>query len=245
MRIGSIIEARMSSTRLPGKVLLKVKNKTILDHLVKRIKLVNKINKIIISTTTNKTDQKIVNWCKKKKINFFRGSENNVLERVYLTAKKYELDIIVLITGDCPIIDHNLISETLNVFLKNKADYVSNNHIRTYPDGMDVQVLNFKSLKKSYKIARGKLEKEHVTLNIRRNPKLFKPIYIMAPDELHWPELGLTLDELGDYKLIKKIIEIFYNVKNYNFSCKDIVNLIRKKPYLLKLNSNVKRKGDT
>ena len=167
------------------------------------------------------------------------------MERVYLTAKKYKLDIIVLITGDCPIIDHNLISETLNVFLKNKADYVSNNHIRTYPDGMDVQVLNFRSLEKSYKIARGKLEKEHVTLNIRRNPRLFKPIYIMAPDELHWPELGLTLDELGDYKLIKKIIEIFYNVKNYNFNCKDIVNLIRKKPYLLKLNSNVKRKGDT
>ena len=75
----------------------------------------------------------------KKKINYFRGSEKNVLERVFLTAKKYKLDIIVLITGDCPIIDHNLISETLNVFLKNKADYVSNNHIRTYPDGMDVQ----------------------------------------------------------------------------------------------------------
>ena len=137
----------MSSTRLPGKVLLKVKNKTILDHLVKRIKLVNKINKIIIATTTNKNDQKIVNWCQKKKINYFRGSEKNVLERVFLTAKKYKLDIIVLITGDCPIIDHNLISETLNVFLKNKADYVSNNHIRTYPDGMDVQVLNFRSLK--------------------------------------------------------------------------------------------------
>lgn len=245
MRIGSIIEARMSSTRLPGKVLLKVKNKTILDHLVKRIKLVNKINKIIVATTKNETDERIVNWCQKKKINFFRGSEKNVLERVYLTAKKYKLDIIILITGDCPIIDHNLISETLNVFLKNKADYVSNNHIRTYPDGMDVQVFNFKSLKKSYKIARGKLEKEHVTLNIRRNPKLFKPIYVMAPDELHWPELGLTLDELGDYKLIKKIIEIFYKQKNYNFSCKDIVNLIRKKPYLLKLNSNIKRKGDT
>ena len=110
---------------------------------------------------------------------------------------------------------------------------------------MDVQVFNFRSLKKSYKIAKGQLEKEHVTLNIRRNPKLFKPIYIMAPDELHWPELGLTLDELGDYKLIKKIIEIFYKEKNYNFSCKDILNLIRKKPYLLKLNLNVKRKGDT
>lgn len=245
MKIGSIVEARMASTRLPGKVLLKIVNKTVLHHLTDRIKLVKNINKTIVATTTNNKDLEIINWCKKKNINYFRGSEENVLERVYKAAKKFKLDTIVLITGDCPIVDHNIISETLNIFLNNEADYVSNSHIRTYPDGMDVQVLSFKALKKSHKIAKNRLEREHVTLNIRRNPKIFKPIYLMAPNNLHWPELGLTLDELGDYKLIKKIIEFFHTKKKYNFNCREIIDLLKKRPQLLKYNFKVKRKGDT
>ena len=116
MKIGSIVEARMASTRLPGKVLLKIINKTVLHHLTDRIKLVKNINKTIVATTTNNKDLEIINWCKKKNINYFRGSEENVLERVYKAAKKFKLDTIVLITGDCPIVDHNIISETLNIF---------------------------------------------------------------------------------------------------------------------------------
>ena len=244
MKIGAIIEARMSSTRLPGKVLFQVKNKTMLELIINRIKLVKKIDKLIIATTNNSNDNKIVNWCKSKKIIFFRGSEENVINRVYLAAKKNNLDIVILITGDCPLVDHNIISQVLSIYLNNNADYVSNNHIRTYPDGMDVQVFNFKSLKKSHNLVKSKLEREHVTLNIRRNPKIFKPIYVMAPNCLHWPELGLTLDEIGDFKLIKKIISYFYSKKNFNFDCMDIINFIKKKKNLLKYNSKVKRKGD-
>ena len=244
MRIGSIVEARMSSTRLPGKVLLKVKGKTMLGYLTDRIKLVKNIDRIIIATTLNPKDIKIVKWCKKNKIKYFKGSEKNVLERVYKAAKKFKLDVVVLITGDCPIIDSDIISHTLNTFLNNKADYVSNTHIRTYPDGMDVQVFTFKALKISNKIAKIKLEREHVTLNIRRNPNLFKPKYIMAPNNLHWPDLGLTLDEIGDFKLLKKIIEYFYKIKKYNFTCSDVVNFLKNRPRLLKYNFNVQRKGD-
>ena len=245
MKIGAIIEARMSSTRLPGKVLFSVKNKTMLELIINRIKLVRKIDKKIIATTTNLNDDKLVKWCKSKKINFYRGSEHNVLNRVYLAAKKYKLDVIVLITGDCPLVDHNIISQVLLTYLNNKADYVSNAHIRTYPDGMDVQVFNFKSLKKSHSLAKSNLEKEHVTLNMRRNPKIFKPIYIMAPENLHLPYLGLTLDETKDFILIKKIIYHFHTKKNYKFTCEDIINFLKKNPKLMQINSSVKRKGDT
>jgi spore coat polysaccharide biosynthesis protein SpsF len=245
MKIGAIIEARMSSTRLPGKVLFSVKNKTMLELIINRIKLVRKIDKKIIATTTNFNDDKLVKWCKSKKISFYRGSEHNVLNRVYLAAKKYKLDVIVLITGDCPLVDHNIISQVLLTYLNNKADYVSNAHIRTYPDGMDVQVINFNSLKKSTQIAKSNLEKEHVTLNIRRNPKIFKHLYVMAPEKLHLPKLGLTLDEKEDFILIKKIINHFYKKKNYSFSCEQIVDLLKIKKNWIKINSSVKRKGDT
>lgn len=245
MKIGLIIEARMSSSRLPGKVLMKVKGKTMLEYIVIRGRSVKLINTCIVATTTNPKDDKIVNWCKSKKVNFFRGSEDNVLNRVFLAAKKYKLDIIVLITGDCPLVDDNIISQVLSTFLNNKADYVSNAHIRTYPDGMDVQVFNFKSLKKSHSLAKSNLEKEHVTLNMRRNPKIFKPIYLMAPENLHLPDLGLTLDETKDFILIEKIIAHFYKKKNNKFTCTDIINFLKKNPKLFKINSSVKRKGDT
>ena len=244
MRIGVIIEARMSSTRLPGKVLMKVKNKTMLQLIVDRVNLIKKIDTTIVATTINKKDDEIIDWCKLKKIKFFRGSENNVLNRVYKAAKKFRLSTIILITGDCPLIDHNIISQVLNIYLNNNADYVSNSHIRTYPDGMDVQIFNYKSLSKSNILVKNKIEKEHVTLNIRRNPKIFKPIYVMAPNNLHWPELGLTLDEIGDFKLIRKIIIYFHNKKNFMFNCIDIINFIKKNRILLRYNSKVKRKGD-
>lgn len=244
MKIGVIIEARMSSTRLPGKVLLKVKNKTMLEMIIDRINLIKKIKTTIVATTTNKNDDKIVKWCKTKKIDYFRGSEENVLNRVYLTAKKFKLDVIILITGDCPLIDHNIISQTLSIYLNNDANYVSNAHLRTYPDGMDVQVFDYKSLVKSHNLAKSRLEKEHVTLNIRRNPKMFKPLYIMAPDSLHHPKIGLTLDEPKDFILIKKIIEHFYSKKNTKFSCEEILTTLKKNSKWLKINSSVKRKGD-
>lgn len=244
MKIGAIIEARMSSSRLPGKVLFKAKNKTMLELIINRIKLVKRINKAIIATTTNLNDEKIVKWCKSKKISFYRGSEENVLNRVYLAAKKNKLDIVVLITGDCPLVDHGIISQVLSTYLNNKADYVSNSHFRTYPDGMDVQVFSFKSLKKSNGLAKSNLEKEHVTLNMRRNPKIFKPIYLMAPENLHLPDLGLTLDEPKDFILIKKIIKYFHTRNNNNFTCEEIVNFLKKNPKLLQINSSVKRKGD-
>ena len=138
----------MSSSRLYGKSFTKL-SKPLLLHLIDRIKKAKKIDKIIVATTTNPNDQKIVQFCKKNRIKFFRGSEDNVMERVMKAGKYFKIDIVVGITGDCPLLDHNLISLCLNTYLNNKADYVSNANLRSYPDGMDVQVYSINSLKKS------------------------------------------------------------------------------------------------
>ncbi len=240
-KVGAIIEARMSSSRLYGKVLMKVNRKPLLLHLIDRIKKAKKIDKIIVATTTNPNDQKIVQFCKKNRIKFFRGSEDNVMERVMKAGKYFKIDIVVGITGDCPLLDHNLISLCLNTYLNNKADYVSNANLRSYPDGMDVQVYSINSLKKSYRMTKSKEDREHVTLHIRKNPKIFSIINIVAPNSLFYPKLGLTLDYYSDYILIKKIIEHFNKIKNTYFTCEDIINLYEKNNMFFNVNKNVKR----
>lgn len=147
MKIVAIVESRMSSTRLFGKILLKVKNKTMLEYLIERLQKVKKIDDIVIATTTNKLDDQLVSIAKKNNVKFYRGSNSNVLERVICAAEKYEADIIVRVTSDCPIIDINIIYQAINVFLNNNCHIVTNAYVRSYPDGMDVEVLSYKTLK--------------------------------------------------------------------------------------------------
>ncbi len=219
-------------------------NKPFLLHLVDRLKRVKKIDKIIIATTNNKKDEAIIKFCKKNNISFFRGSEDNVMQRVILAAKKYKLDLITEVTGDCPIIDYRIIDQCLEIFLSNKVDYVTNCHIRSYPDGMDVQVYKLRTLIKSSKMTKNKLDQEHVTLHIRKNPSIFKTINLMPNRDIYWPELGLTLDEHKDYLLLKKIIEHFYKKKNKLFSCEDVINFLRFNKKIRNINRIVKRKNN-
>ena len=191
-----------------------------------------------------KKDEEIVKFCKKNNISFFRGSEDNVMQRVILAAKKYKLDLITEVTGDCPIIDYRIIDQCLEIFLSNKVDYVTNCHIRSYPDGMDVQVYKLKTLIKSSKMTKNKLDQEHVTLHIRKNPSIFKTINLMPNRDIYWPELGLTLDEHKDYLLLKKIIEHFYKKKNKLFSCEDVINFLRFNKKIRNINRIVKRKNN-
>ena len=211
MKIVCIIQARMNSTRLPGKVLMRVGGKPMIGYLIERIKKINKIEQIIISTTKNKKDNSLVSYCEKNNLSYFRGSEKNVLQRVYHSAKFYKADIILFITGDCPIIDIKIINQYMKYFLryKKKFDYVGNAFLRSYPDGMDMHIFHFKTLKKNYEISKKKLEKEHVTLGIKNHPKIFRIKNFKAPKNLFWPELGLTLDEKEDFILIKKNYSVF------------------------------------
>jgi spore coat polysaccharide biosynthesis protein SpsF len=240
-KVSAIIEARMTSSRLPGKVLMEINKKPVLWYLIRRLKKIKRINNIILATTTNKEDDELVNLAKKNKIKFYRGSEHDVMQRVLFAARKFKTDIIVSITGDCPIIDYNLVSQCLNSFLKNNVDYLSNSNIRSYPDGMDVQVYNYQALRKSYSLTRSMVDKEHVTLHIRKNPNKFKILNIVAPSELHYPNLGLTLDYYQDFILIKKLINFFNKKKNYYFTCEDILKIYKKNKFFFKINKKMKR----
>ena len=147
MKIAAIVEARMASKRLPGKVLLKAKNITMLDHLIDRLKKVKIIDEIIVATTINPLDQEIIDFCEAKEIRYYRGSEDDVMGRVIGAAEYCNADIIVEITADCPIIDPSIVEQIINIYLFNNVDYVSNANIRSYPDGMDTQVYSIDILK--------------------------------------------------------------------------------------------------
>uniref|UniRef100_UPI0040470FD6 cytidylyltransferase domain-containing protein n=1 Tax=Algoriphagus sp. TaxID=1872435 RepID=UPI0040470FD6 len=243
MRTVATIEARMTSSRLPGKVLMSASEKPMLLHLVDRLKSVPSLDDIVIATTINQADNAIVDFAIEHSINYYRGSENDVMSRVIESAEKYKAEVIVEITGDCPIIDPQIVEQTIQMFKVHNADYVSNAHIRGYPIGMDAQVFLTETLKKSAAMTKNLLDREHVTLHIRNNPKIFSHIHLFPPPELYWPELGLTLDELSDFELLKIIIEHFYE-DNPLFSCLDVVKFLKSRPDLLNLNNFVIRKGD-
>ena len=238
--IGVIVEARMGSSRLPGKILMEINGTTILKLLLERIKKVSDIKKIIVATTINSKDDILAKYCKDNNIICHRGSENDVMGRVLEAAKINNISTIVEITGDCPLIDPKIISQILNCYINNEADYVGNANIYTYPAGMEVQVFSTKTLEDSYNNTNDILDREHVTLHIKRSGKYSK-INIIAPNNQTDPDLGLTLDEEKDLILIKKIYKYF---NHNNFDLDEILDLLNNKNTELKeINNNVERKG--
>ena len=243
MKIVATIEARMTSSRLPGKVLMNVLDKPILHYLVSRIKRVQLLDEIVLATTTNSTDDSLAEFANNENIKCYRGSEVDVMDRVVGAAESANADLIVEITGDCPIIDPSIIEQAIQTYINNNVDYVSNAHVRSYPDGMDVQVFSLNILKKSLNMTDDVLDREHVTLHIRNHPELFSHLNLVAPTKLWWPELGLTLDERPDFELLKKIIEYFSD--NIFFDCYEVIKLLRERPDLVSINQKVIRKSDT
>jgi spore coat polysaccharide biosynthesis protein SpsF len=234
----------MTSSRLPGKPMMEVCGHPILGHLVDRLKAVESIDVIVLATTTNHTDDVMADYASSIGIEVFRGDENDVMGRVVNAGKSVDADVIVEITGDCPIIDPEIIEQAIRVYRENTYDYVGNQHVRSYPDGMDVQVFALDTLVKSELMTNDPLDREHVTLHIRNNPQIFSHLNIVAPPEQHWPDLGLTLDEQSDFNLLKVIIENFHD-NNPLFSCLDVVRFLRANQQLVDINSEVLRKGNT
>ena len=240
---GFIIEARSKSRRLPNKVLLKLDNDTVLSFLTKRLKLISKKYKakIIVATTTEKEDLKIIKSLKGKKVFIYRGSNNNVLDRVIKAANKYKIDSIIRVTSDCPLIDTDLIKQSIQIFLNNKADIVTNAHVRSYPDGMDVEIIKLKALKKVFKLVKKDKEMlEHLSLGFKKYSRYFSIINLVAPSNMFFPEIGITLDEKEDYILIKKIVN-FFEKRKKKFNCIDILNYLNKNKKILKINKKIKR----
>jgi spore coat polysaccharide biosynthesis protein SpsF len=242
LKFVATIEARMTSSRLPEKVLMPALGRPMLHHLVARLRAVPSIDEIVLATTTNATDDPLVEFANKEKLRVFRGSEDDVMARVIGAAEFAGADVIVEITGDCPIIDPDIVEQTIRVFKAHGAAYASNGIIRSYPNGMDTQVFSLEALKRSAAMTNDPQDREHVSLHMCKHPELFPHVHLIAPPSLHWPELGLTLDESADYDLLKKIIEYFGESRPL-FSCLDVINLLHEKPKWVEINSAVKRKG--
>jgi spore coat polysaccharide biosynthesis protein SpsF len=239
LKISAIVEARSNSTRLPNKILLKINKKTVLEHLINKIKKSKNLNEIIIATTTNKIDDSIVKVAKKLKVKFFRGEENNVLKRVIDASTFFKVDTIVRITSDCPLLDINLVDQYIDIYKNNNVDIVGNAKVRSYPDGMDIEIINSKSLKKSYKFAKNNYLREHTCLTIYKKKKIFKIINIVALPNEFFPDLSLTLDVYKDFVLIKKIIKHCKKIKK-DLNCSEIIKLVLKYKWY-KLNNKIKK----
>jgi len=219
-KIVCIVQARMNSKRFPGKILKKIDNKnSCLSFLIKRLQMSKKISQLIIACTKNSIDNRIIRLLKKYKVSYFRGSELDVLDRYYQTAKKFRADIIIRITSDCPLTDPYLIDKLIKIFLKKNVDYLSNISPRTFPDGLDIEIFNMKTLRTSRNEARTKFDREHVTNFMLKSKKFIKLNYKLNKN---YSKLRVTLDYKKDLHVIKKIVK---NLKNKNFfSYKEVIN---------------------
>ena len=232
---GLIVQARYSSTRLPGKVLKKIGKHTVLSILIKRLSKLKKNYKVIVATSTSKDDDKINNYLKKRKVSIFRGSNKNVLSRFFECAKKNKFKNIIRITADCPLIDCKIIEKTIELFENKNLDYASNTMPPTYPDGLDVEVFTFAALKKAHKNTKIIHDLEHVTPYIRKN-KSFKKDNLI--NDINYSNLRWTLDEARDLKFLNKLDKkIDLTRANY----KDILKCLKKYPNISKINWDIAR----
>ncbi len=236
VNILAIIQARMGSVRFPGKVLKKVNEKTIIEILFHRVSLAKSIDKIILATSVDKNNDILVKHVKNLGFEVYRGSENNILSRYFEAARIYKPKTIIRITGDCPLIDPKIIDKVVKEYKTNKFDYVSNTNPPTFPDGLDVEVFSFDTLKLVNEKAKKAYDKEHVTPFIKSSNQ-FEIKNIENYQDLsneRW-----TLDVPKDLQVIQKIIKYFS--PNLNFSFEDILQLKKKTPRFFIANKNITR----
>ena len=225
-----IIQARSNSKRFPNKILKKINKKEILTIMLKRLK--KKFRDKIIVAIGNKNCKKIVDICKKQKIKFFIGSDNNVLERHYKCAQKNKIKTIVRIPSDCPLVDPYIIKKGLKKFFSNNIDYVSNIIPPSYIDGNDVEIFSIGCLAKIFNNVESIFDKEHVTSYLKRNKKIFKIMNFKTSEDLSL-KYRLTLDYEEDLIVIKKIL----SNKNIFLNYKSIKNIFKKNPTISKINN--------
>ncbi|MBD2327196.1 glycosyltransferase family protein [Alkalinema sp. FACHB-956] len=240
MKTVIIVQARMTSTRLPGKVLKTVLGKPLLEYQLERLQRVSLADQIVIATTVNETDQPIVDLCDRLSIPTYRGSEEDVLARYYEAATQFAAEVIVRVTSDCPLIDPELIDRVIAIYQQNapNLDYIVTDEV-SYPRGMDVEVFSMRVLEGTYKEATHPTHREHVTPFIYQQPSRYH-IYTVIQDCLLAP-YRLTVDTSEDFELIRCILEHLYSAKP-QFNLHSIIDLLQQKPELVAINAHVRQK---
>lgn len=240
-KVVAIIQARMGSTRLPGKVMKKIAGTTVLSHVIQRIRQSKLIDEIIVATSILEQDDVLAKEAVKCGIKSFRGSEDDVLSRYYHAAKNANADVIVRITSDCPLIDPFVVDDLVKYYKENDYDMVTNAGLdlsqRTYPRGLDTEVFSFEILEEAFNTATKDYQREHVTPYIYENSN---KIYYYK-NHIDYSDHRWTLDTEEDFVLISKIYECLYKGQ-HNFYMADILRLFEQKPELKRINAHVEQR---
>lgn len=234
----AIIQARMGSTRLPGKMMMRIGGKTLVRHCIDQVKQAQNIDQVVVATTTGTDDDQLVQEIRRSDCDFTRGSADDVLDRFYRTAQARQADVIIRINGDCPFIDPAVIDETVQFFLdhRDSYDYVSNVHPPSLPDGYDVEVCTLEALERAWKTTDMKSQREHVTTAIWEFPKEYR-IGVFRHDE-DLSAIRIVADEEEDLVLLR---EIYAKLNGKPINLMNVIDIIREHPELLETNKKYKR----
>jgi spore coat polysaccharide biosynthesis protein SpsF len=228
----------MGSTRLPGKVLADIDGCPMLWRVLERTRLARIVDEVVVATTTKAADEPIVALCQEHAVKCFRGSELDVLDRYYQAAVENGADVVVRITSDCPLIDPEVIDKVVNVFLSEPCDYASNCAVRTYPRGLDTEVVAFRALEAAHFDARQSYQRAHVMPYIYENPGRFKILSVTTEDE-DYSAYRWTVDTMEDLEFVRAVYD---RLKDPRFLMDDVLKLMECEPELLEINRSIAQK---
>jgi len=245
MKTAAIIQARQTSTRLPGKALIDICGRPALQRVIERLRAAKLLDDVIVATTTNESDDPIISLCESLGCNYFRGSEEDVLSRVLEAARQFEVDVIVEITADCPLIDWNHVDHLVKLFLEGDYDHVSNVIERTFPRGYDIRVFSRDALERTNAEVDNQIDRQHVSTWHYLNPegkKGYKCLNWAAPPGQNRPDIEVTLDTPEDLELIRWLFT--FNGQGYNMAltCEQVIGILDTYPHMLERVKKVQRK---
>ncbi|MFZ0300592.1 MAG: glycosyltransferase family protein [Candidatus Sulfotelmatobacter sp.] len=238
MRVVAIIQARMRSTRLPGKVLKDLAGATVLERVVSRLRRCRLVNEVVVATSAEPADDVIVNECQRLGTHAFRGSEQDVLDRYYRAAQRMQAEAVVRITSDCPLIDPGVSDKTVQAFLSERPDYASNALERTYPRGLDTEVMTFAALECAWTEARQAYQREHVTPFLYQHPERFKILSVTGDHD--YSQHRWTLDTPEDLEFLRVVYA--RGVNRQDLTWQDVLNIVEGEPELAEINRHVVQK---
>jgi spore coat polysaccharide biosynthesis protein SpsF len=235
-RVVASVEARMGSSRFPGKVLADVAGRPALDRLVTRLRRAEAVDDIILATSTAPADDALAAWAAAAGLACHRGSEDDVLERVVEAHRAMSTDVIVEITGDCPLVDPELVDMAVRTFTANDCDVVTNAATGTYPNGMDVQVFRRVDLEEVERSVDDPAVREHVSLHFYEQPERYRLIHLVAPPRWTAPDVRLVLDYEEDLELIDAVYRRLEPAHGDGFGLEEVLALLRREPELAAVN---------
>jgi spore coat polysaccharide biosynthesis protein SpsF len=236
--ITAIIQARMSSTRLPGKIMTHFSGNSLLGHIIERLTYSKFISNIVVATTLNPADDAVVEWLQQNDIRHFRGDEKDVLSRYYYAAMLYDARHIARITSDDPFKDPQIIDQVSKLYFDNMLDFAYNNKPATFAEGLDTEIFSFAAIKKAFDNAVDPFEREHVTQHFYRNPQLFRQQNLESP--IDYSSFRWTIDTPEDMAMAQQVYKHLYK-KGQIFLAGDILSLCEQYPEIPKINQAVAR----